>query len=307
MNCASHRDLRVLDYNSHVLYAGSEMQSPVSQIVDLDGAWSPPPFEVDRILDCRAWGPKLRYCTPTTVIRSFLEEVRGQLTPFTLYGSGDFHHLTALWLRQISKPFFLVSFDNHPDWQTLPPRWSCGTWISRALESSLLIRASIWGCANFELNPPHRWFANHRALRAGRLETWPWIERFGASARRRWSGINAENWKEKFAAFAARLGGSDVYVTIDMDCLKPETAITDWEQGLFTPKDLVWALNRLRESVAIVGGDVCGVHSQASYARWTQRFTARIDHPKKPAPNLAEARALNVQAVKAIWPALTGK
>jgi Arginase family len=282
------------------------MQSPVSQIVDFDGAWSSHVVETDRTLDCRAWGPKLRYCTPTAVIRSFFEDVRGQLTPFTLYGSGDFHHLTALWLRQISQPFVLVSFDNHPDWSTLPPRWSCGSWISRALESSLLRRVAIWGCANFELNPPHRWFANHRALRSGRLEAWPWIERFGASARRRWSGINARNWKAKFAAFTAKLGGPDVYVTVDMDCLRPETAVTDWEQGLFTPEDIVWALTKLRESATIVGGDVCGVHSPADYVRWTQRFIARIDHPKKEAPNLAEARVVNSQAVTAIWPALTG-
>jgi hypothetical protein len=283
------------------------MQSPVSQIVDFDGAWSLEAVETDRILDFRAWGPKLRYCTPTTVIGSFFEAVRDQLTPFTLYGSGDFHHLTALWLRPISRPFILVSFDNHPDWDTRPPRWSCGTWISRALESSLLTRVSIWGCANFELNPPHRWFANHRALRFGRLQVWPWIERFGASARRRWPGINAENWKEKFAAFALKLGGSDVYVTVDMDCLKPETAVTDWEQGLFTPEDLVWALTKLRESATIVGGDICGAHSPADYARWTQRFIARIDHPKKQVSNLAEASALNLRAVKAIWPALTGQ
>jgi hypothetical protein len=277
-----------------------------SQMVDFDGAWPSHAVETDRTLDCRAWGPKLRYCTPTAVIRSFFEEVRGRLTPFTLYGSGDFHHLTALWLRQISQPFVLVSFDNHPDWSTLPPRWSCGSWITRALESSLLTRVAIWGCANFELNPPHRWFANHRGLGSGRLEAWPWIERFGASARRRWSGINAQNWKEKFAAFTAKLGGSDVYVTVDMDCLKPETAVTDWEQGLFTPEDLVWALTKLRQSAKIVGGDVCGVHSPADYVRWTQRFIAGIDHPKKEAPNLAEARVVNLQAVKAIWPALTG-
>ena len=118
--------------------------------------------------------------------------------------------------------------------------------MNRALESALLKKAVIWGCANFELNPPHRWFANHAALRAGRLEVWPWIERFGSSAHRRWAGITAENWKERFAAFAAGLSDSPVYVTIDMDCLRPEVAATDWEQGLFTAEDIAWALGTLR-------------------------------------------------------------
>jgi hypothetical protein len=176
--------------------------------------------------------------------------------------------------------------------------------MNRALESALLKRVVIWGCANFELNPPHRWFANHAALRAGRLEVWPWIERFGPSARRRWDGITAENWKDRFAAFVSGLSASPVYVTIDMDCLRPETASTDWEQGLFTPQDIGWALGKLHEFTTIIGGDLCGAHSPAQYSRWTQRQTALIDHPKKGAPDAQSAVRANLTAAGQIWPAL---
>jgi hypothetical protein len=178
--------------------------------------------------------------------------------------------------------------------------------MNRALESPLLKRVAIWGCANFELNPPHRWFANHRALRAGRLEVWPWIDRFGSSARRRWTGINAENWQDRFAKFAAGLSDSPIYVTIDMDCLKPETARTDWEQGLFTPADIAWALRKLRESTTIIGGDLCGAHSPAQYSRWTQRQTAHIDHPKQSPSDAGNAQRLNLEAARQMWPALAG-
>ena len=41
------------------------------------------------------------------------------------------------------------------------------------------------------------------ALRSGRLEIWPWIERIDKSARRRWTGMNAENWRRKFGQFVA--------------------------------------------------------------------------------------------------------
>jgi arginase family enzyme len=276
------------------------------QLIALDEAWPPKSLELPRFLDCRAWGPKLRYCAPGRTIEAFHREVAEKLTPFTLFGSGDFHHLTALWVRQFKQPFVLISFDNHPDWDTRPPQWCCGTWMNRALESPLLKKAVIWGCANFELNPPHRWFANHAALRASRLEVWPWIERFGSSARRRWEGINRENWQDRFARFAAGLSGSPVYVTIDMDCLTPETATTDWEQGLFTPDDITWALGKLREFTTILGGDICGAHSSAQYTRWTQHQTARIDHPKKPAPDLVSAQRLNLQAAAKMWPVLLG-
>jgi arginase family enzyme len=278
----------------------------LAQIIELDGAWPPNSLELTRSLDCRAWGPKLRYCAPTRVIETFYRELEEKLTPFTLYGSGDFHHLTALWVRQFKQPFVLISFDNHPDWDTRPPHWCCGTWMNRAMESALLKRVAIWGCANFELNPPHRWFANHRALRAGRLEVWPWIDRFGSSARRRWTGINAENWQDRFAKFAAGLSDSPIYVTIDMDCLKPETARTDWEQGLFTPADIAWALRKLRESTTIIGGDLCGAHSPAQYSRWTQRQTAHIDHPKQSPSDAGNAQRLNLEAARQMWPALAG-
>jgi hypothetical protein len=283
------------------------MHTAVAQHVDLDAAW-PISFSSDLpTLNCRTWGPSVRYCSPSKVLESFYLEIRERLTPFTLYGSGDFHHLTALLLRRVSRPFVLISFDNHPDWDTRPPHWCCGTWMNRALESPLLKKAAIWGCANFELNPPHRWFANHPALRAGRLEVWPWIERFGPSARRRWPGITAENWKDRFATFAAGLSDSPVYVTIDMDCLRPEVATTDWEQGLFTAEDIIYALGKLRESTSIVGGDLCGAHSPAQYTRWTQRRTALIDHPKKTLSDIGSAQLLNLAAARTIWPALVGR
>ena len=68
------------------------------------------------------------------MVEQFYREIEPQLAKFILYGSGDFHHLTGLWLRSTREPVTLVSFDNHPDWDVRPPRWCCGGWINRALE-----------------------------------------------------------------------------------------------------------------------------------------------------------------------------
>jgi hypothetical protein len=102
------------------------------------------------------------------------------------------------------------------------------------------------------------------------------------------------------------LSGRHVYITVDFDCLTPEDAVTDWEQGLFTADDLVWAIAQIRLGSLVVGGDICGAHSPASYARWTQRRTAQIDHPKKLPPDLMFASERNRKAVERIWPALIG-
>ena len=113
------------------------------------------------------------------------------------------------------------------------------------------------------------------------------------------------NWRERFARFVAELGESNVYVTIDLDCLRAEDAVTNWESGRFTLEDLVWALAQLRAlSGRIVAGDICGAFSPPNYARARQRFAAEMDHPKLPAPDLAVAREINLRALKALWPAL---
>ncbi len=271
---------------------------------DLDGAWPPDAAGEASYVDCRAWGPRLRYSTTRREMEAFYETVRRDLAAFTLFGSGDFHHLSALWLRRITQPFTLVSFDNHPDWDIRPPRWCCGTWINRALELPAVQAAAIWGCGNFELNWPGYLYVNRRALREKRLAVWPWTERLQSSGRRRWAGIARENWRGDFMAFAQTLAGKNVYVTVDLDCLEEGEAATNWEQGLLKADDVRWAIEEIAASGTIIGGDLCGAASEQRYAGWMQRLSARMDHPKK-TTNAAAAGELNARALRTIWATLT--
>src|SRR5205823_160834 len=170
--------------------------------VDLDGAWPRNALPDAEYVDCKHWGAHLRYSTTRVLVHDFFEQMCEHRAVYTLYGSGDFHHLTALWLRRITEPFTLISFDNHPDWDVRPPRWCCGTWMNRALEMPNLRHAVVWGCGNFELNWPSRLFANRRALRADRLRVWPWAERIARSAQKIWPGIRHESWRARFEEFA---------------------------------------------------------------------------------------------------------
>ena len=97
-------------------------------------------------LDATSWGPPLRFSAPARLMEEFYQEIGAKLPRFLVYGSGDFHHLTALWVRQLPEPFVLVSFDNHPDWDVRPPRWCCGGWVNRALDLPLVKKVSVWGC-----------------------------------------------------------------------------------------------------------------------------------------------------------------
>ncbi len=285
--------------------------SPSAVHLDLDGAWGEAiPAGLSRI-DLSSWGPRLRYSGPRAEVEAFDRALPADLPPYILYGSGDFHYLSGLLVRRharaSSEPALtLVSFDNHPDWDVRPPHWGCGGWINRALALPGVSRASVWGCGNFELSFPSRFFANHRALRSGRLQVHAWAERQPASVQRRFDCMTRQDWRTRFERFADSIAGNRVYVTVDMDCLRGEESVTNWENGLFTAEDVAWAIRRLRSSCRLVAGDVCGAWSSPAYSRWRQRFAAIFDHPRLATVDPARARQANRAALDHLWPALSG-
>ena len=271
--------------------------------LNLDNSWPAQSLSLDTV-DALEWGPQLRFSAPQRLVERFYRDVARQLPAFLLYGSGDFHHLTALWMRKLSESFVVLSFDNHPDWDVRPPRWCCGGWVNRALELSQVRKVAVWGCANFECWWPGRIFGNRRAEAEGKLDLHSWADDRPAADRQRKGAIFRATWREHFSQFAAEMRGLNVYVTIDLDCLRAEEAITNWENGKFTVDDLIWAISELRPGSKIVAGDICGAFSQPVYARWTQRFASEMDHPKVSRPGLEEARRINQAALNRLRPIL---
>jgi len=270
----------------------------------LDDAWQDEPLGLP-VADVRNWGPQLRFSAPPRLVAEFYRDHETHLaSPFLLYGSGDFHYLTALRLRCVARPIVVVSFDNHPDWDVRPPKWGCGGWVNRALELRHVRHVSVWGCGNFECWWPHQIFGNRRAERAGTLEVHPWADDRSMKDRQRQGAILRDNWREHFEQFLRSLGGTNTYVTIDLDCLCVEEAVTNWESGRFAIADLQWALGKLRESSRIVAGDICGAYSSPNYARFKQRFAAAFDHPKLLRPSADKIRGINFAALEKLWPRL---
>jgi arginase family enzyme len=276
--------------------------SPVALHLNLDDAWPNEPFGLP-VVDARGWGPQLRFSGPPRLVAEFYREHETHLAaPFMLYGSGDFHYLTALRLRSVAGPVVVVSFDNHPDWDVRPPKWGCGGWVSRALELSQVRHVAVWGCGNFECWWPVQIFGNRRAERLGILEVHPWADDRPAKDRKRRGAILRDNWRKHYEQFLKSVVGEHVYITIDLDCLRAEEAVTNWESGRFTAVELEWALGKLRESSRIIGGDICGAFSEPSYVRWKQRFAAEFDHPKLARPSADEIRRTNFATLEKLWP-----
>ncbi len=81
----------------------------------------------------------------------------------------------------------------------------------------------------------------------------PWADDRPARARKRRGAILRENWREKFENFARDLNDSNIYVTIDLDCLAPNLAWTNWENGKFDFEDVRWGLATLTAACSCRG------------------------------------------------------
>lgn len=62
-------------------------------------------------------------------------------------GSGDYHYVSYLRMRQLQEPFALILLDHHPDDQ--PGAFdegmlSCGNWVATARRDLALLRSDVW-------------------------------------------------------------------------------------------------------------------------------------------------------------------
>jgi len=274
----------------------------------VDDAWDfIPPDRSPRLpaIDARDEAKGLRFITSARRIDAFAARHAADFRPYTLFGSGDFHHLSAVWTRQFQEPFTLLSFDNHPDWDIRPPDWSCGAWINRALENRRIESVAIWGCANFECTFPARLVGNRRAAKTHRLLVYPW-KRTGVRFPLYLNPITRKTWQTQFLEWIEGRHGHKIYVTIDMDCLDSSEAVTNWESGRFTCDELVWALRTLHKKVEVIGGDLCGGWSLPRYRTTFQKLAGWFDHPRVSPPQAEDLLKRNLVALERLWPALTG-
>ncbi|MGG5252392.1 arginase family protein [Neobacillus sp. SM06] len=155
----------------------------------------------------------------------------------TFIGSGNYHYVSFLFLKEITKPFTLVLFDNHPDLGTVAEQeqnlLSCGTWVSYALrELPLLQRVVIIGPTTAM---PHQAFDS-------RVVIFPFDGSHHYSRKSILSAIHTET----------------VYISIDKDVLNRSEAVTNWDQGIMNSETLLHDLAFILKNKQVEGMDVCG-------------------------------------------------
>jgi arginase family enzyme len=255
--------------------------------LDLDGSLAPQSLVTARlksVLDCSEVGGNLRLRTNLATARAMADQLaslreRWPGPLLTFIGSGDLHHVALLLLETLAadvRPYTLVLIDNHPDWFEESPRYHCGNWVSSALRLAGVQEVVLAG----QNSPDLAWYrfypAPFQALCEGRLTIHPltlqsrrvplrWprgqadpsrFRRFRWGTELRFQSVRAT--PNVFENLARRLRGRNIYLSIDKDCLTPDDAITDWDQGGLSLDQLVSAVNAIASNCRVIGADVCG-------------------------------------------------
>jgi hypothetical protein len=301
------------------------------RLLDIDGSLPVQPELADEVargqaqlIDLRRLERPLRLWASRAELDRLVDHLAGLAPPpgdgpmVTFYGSGDYHHLAAPLLEAVAEPVTVVHFDNHPDWIRWPKTWNCGGWVSRALDLPQVARVITLGPSGEDLCQPQFKGGNVAALASGRLELFPWR----AAPSRAWGRIgdgaghlrkgdwlhwrclaDVKNWPDFIAGLADSLPTESVWVSIDKDVLRPEDAVTNWDQGMMPLDFLLTAMDRLSRRRRIVGVDVCGEYSPPRFDGLFKRFEAWRDHPPV-RPDAALAMEVNDRTNRALVAAL---
>jgi hypothetical protein len=286
------------------------------RILDLDGSLSPQadlfaPEEAEWV-PAQEWGERLRLaCAFGTFdrFRRWLADSPPRNGPaVTLYGSGDFHHVTLALLGRIRGPFNLLVLDKHPDWMRGIPFLHCGTWLRHALRLPGLQRAFLCG-GETDFDNTYRWLAPWPEIVDGRVVVFPARRRF---VRGGWAGIPvrpllaggnspAAALRDGLEPFHDDLRRYPLYVSIDKDVLTPEDAAVNWDSGLLRLPEAVATVETFLAAAGgrLAGADVLGDWSPVRLGHWLNRLCDRLDHPS-PQLDPADAADRNRRANAAL-------
>jgi hypothetical protein len=230
-------------------------------------------------------------------LRKFLSAQ--QKNHVTFLGSGDFHHISGQLIEQFREPISVILFDNHPDWDCLPPHLGCGSWVSYILRKPNVKEVVIFGVSSDDISAPWIQTANLDALKSGRVRVYPYChgptrvffkhgfknpsietKKSLFSEIVHWHQLKGKDIRQFIPSVLSGLSTKKVYVSIDKDCLKAQYALTNWEEGAIHLHELTAALSWIKNNLDIVGLDITGEYSKPKIKGIVKNICSRFDHPR---------------------------
>jgi hypothetical protein len=225
------------------------------------------------------WGPAIRMaCTHQRFHRfeRVLAERLGRIEDvdptITLYGSGDFHHVSLAIIRRLPMPINLLVVDNHPDWMRGVPFLHCGTWLYHAARLPWVERVFHIG-GDVDFDNYYRPLAPWPLLRSGKIIVFPARRRYSKGG---WPQIphlslrqepgtpaTAKRIARLLATHGAELAARPLYISIDKDVMNPRDAIVNWDSGHLSCAEVK---NVLRQACALAQGRLAGLDTTGDWS-----------------------------------------
>lgn len=272
--------------------------------------------EGGRVLAARDLGPPMRLWTRNATLAELKRRLAACLplageAEVVFAGSGDFHHVTPLLIERAAEaagePITVLHFDNHPDWVRFAAGRHCGSWVGRAARLPEVARVITIGVTSPDIGKARAREGDLALIAEDRLDMFAWTAPDGgaevALAGRAWPTIAALGEREFCTRLDAAIPTRAIYVTLDKDVLRPEDAVTNWDQGQASLDFVMAAIRCASAGRRLVGADVVGDWSKPVYGGGAadgllKRGEALLDQPwsrPEPANAVAVNEAVNLR------------
>jgi hypothetical protein len=271
------------------------------RILDLDGSVTGQELLKSRhtppVIPLSEWGPTIRMGCSLGRFQSFeralakasgCEKDRAPL--LTLYGSGDFHHVSLALLARQPAPFNLVVIDNHPDWMRGIPFLHCGTWVYHAARLGHVRRIIHIG-GDVDFDNLYRFMAPWPELRQGRitiiparraLKRWPWANTARPPLQTApGTNVSEDRLRELLQPITEDLRSCPLYISLDKDVLTTADALVNWDSGHLALAEVRAILRVLLHAARgqLAGMDIVGDWSPVRVRGALRRFLHLTEHP----------------------------
>lgn len=209
----------------------------------------------------------------------------------TLYGSGDFHHVSLALARRLAEPVNLLMIDKHPDWMRGVPVLHCGTWLHHAGRLPN-VRTIFHLGGDLDFDNAYRPFAPWPWLRSGKVRVFPAARRFQGGGWNRVKSpplrpdhetpLDAERLERLLEPHRRELAARPLYVSIDKDALRRDEAVVNWDSGLLSLEELEIALRGFLDAAEgrFAGADSTGDWSPVEVRGSLRRLLHLVEHPR---------------------------
>ncbi|MDF7670478.1 arginase family protein [Orbaceae bacterium ESL0721] len=241
------------------------MNSPL--ILDFDQSVGH--IEHAKTLNLTTWQEQIRFgCTKKIFnkLECYLQPQLPKNYGTVLMGSGDYHHLSLLLIKQLAdrysakNPIEVIIFDNHPDNMRYLFGIHCGSWVSHLARLPFVSHIHVVGITSSDISLYHLWENRLAPLLKKRLTYWSMgintapMQKLGLGE----SFRNFSSADELIASFLAEqyYNQKPIYLSIDKDALSEKVIHTNWDQGELQTYHLLDTITAIKPR--IIGSDITG-------------------------------------------------